>query len=205
MKHFGDTGKLYENRNCHEYVALEKSPRTNWHLLALDSSGLPVLLVTFCKMLKWQFRSWNSIVAWRKAVSELTRLLGGDCHARHRQPSWTVKKSTKGPSITNVVATALVECWNWRTLLRTSQALVSEHGRVKQGLSQKSLVCWLDFQCQEAPFRLLRDSCCRHSCSVLYCYFPGWCTSLCSSGIVMFARTQFLTKTSTGRHSHWVF
>lgn len=38
-------------------IALEKNPRTNWHLLGWESSGHPVLLVILCKKLKWPFRS----------------------------------------------------------------------------------------------------------------------------------------------------
>lgn len=38
-------------------IALEKNPRTNWHLLGLESSRHPVLLVILCKKLKWLFRS----------------------------------------------------------------------------------------------------------------------------------------------------
>lgn len=46
---FGDPGRWYGVRNSHECVALEKYSKTNWHLLGLESSRHPLLLVVLSK------------------------------------------------------------------------------------------------------------------------------------------------------------
>lgn len=93
---------------------------TNWHSSRLDISGLPVLLDFLCKKLKWQFRSWNSTVEWRKAVSELIKLLAEDDPARHKRLPELLRKGPEGQRITDVVSTAfgcMLELEN--SLLRT--------------------------------------------------------------------------------------
>lgn len=118
---------------------------TNWHSSRLDISGLPVLLDFLCKKLKWQFRSWNSTVEWRKAVSELIKLLAEDDPARHKRLPELLRKGPEGHQITDVVSTAfgcMLELEN--SLLRTWYTLVSGHGRIKR-LTWKSLVCSLGF------------------------------------------------------------
>lgn len=192
--------KLKWDQELYEYVTLGKNPRTNWHWSRLNISGLPVLLVFLCKKLKWQFRSWNSTVEWRKAVSELIKLLGEDDPARHRSLPELLRKGPEGQWITDVVPTALLACWNWRTPCWGHYTLWFQY-------MEESTETDLEQPCVLAGFLVPRGSIqaaegqlLRQSWSVLCCYILGRCMLQCYSGIVCLHTHTFWL-----RPHKWIF